>query len=110
MSIFPDRNGGPTKEEVLDGTPYLRTFLDRTAQRLNPEKWQSDLNVHDTAIEKELDHGSLKRVAFLLEFPDHIIDRANPFLEGFVKAYDLATSSGERRAPLNQASFMYVCG
>ncbi len=62
------------------------------------------------AIEKELDHGSLKRVAFLLEFPDHIIDRANPFLEGFVKAYDLATSSGERRAPLNQASFMYVCG
>lgn len=57
MSLFPDKGFDQREEEVLQRAPFLRTFLDSTAMKLDYIQWSSDLKNHgDRVLENMATH------------------------------------------------------
>lgn len=54
MTNFPEGPSNHRKEAILQRSPFLRIFLDKTSQRLNPRRWQTDFLDHARAISDEV--------------------------------------------------------
>ena len=54
MSLFPDKGSEQRKQEILQRSPFLRTFLNVTYQALNPIQWAADLETHGKKISEDI--------------------------------------------------------